>query len=227
MPTPKRKIKTTPKTAAQAKADKYISAKGETSAKPGEQSAEYYLEGQVYDAPPKPRVGRPPMKFDPMVAKVLLEEISQGEQSIRAILESRPGFYPSRATLWKWMAENPDFADQYKIAKAEQTHSFVDDTIYLTDNAKAETASVVSLQVRARQWQAERLQPKVYGNVQHIEQTVTQASPMAGLFEQMTQEERDQLRTLLTTVANRANAADATQRTQAPRQIEAKARRAK
>lgn len=227
MPSPARKIKTTPKTAAQAKADKYISAKGETSAKPGEQPSEYYLEGQVYDAPPKPRVGRPPMKFDPLVARVLLEEISQGEQSIRAILESRPGFYPSRSTLWKWIGENPEFADQYRKAKTEQIDSFVDDTVYLTDNAKADNANVVNLQVRARQWQAERLNAKKYGSQLNIDQQITQTNPNASLLAAMLPEERDVLRQLMTQVMARQNRTEAAERTAQPKQIEAKARKAK
>ena len=88
-----------------------------------------------------------------------------------------------------------------------------------------ERASVVGLQVKARQWHAERLQPKKYGSQLNIAQTVQQTNPMTDLLTKMTPEEREQLRSLLTTVSTRANADDTAQRTAKPKQIEGKARK--
>lgn len=169
------------------------------------------------------------MVFDPFVAKVLLEEISQGDKSIKAILEARKEFYPSRATLWKWLRENEQFAADYAVAKREQIDSYVDDTVHKADEAKPENANVVALQIKTRQWQAERLNAKTYGShIKHDHTAFVQTS-QAPLLEHLTPEERDQVRAIVTNAMRRQSSFEADQRTaSAPvRQIEAKANKPK
>lgn len=167
-------------------------------------------------------VGRPRMEYNHEVAMLLLEEIAEGEQSLRQILDEAPkGTYPSRATINRWLRENDDFASLYAEAKGSQQDSFVDDTIFIADKATPEDVAVAKLRVQTRQWSASRIAPKKYGDHLDLSHTGIVQTQNIDLLRHLTQEERDRLRVILTAASRRMSTEDDTRRI--GKQIEGKA----
>lgn len=167
------------------------------------------------------------MAFDPIIAQAFLSELADGKMSMRAIVESRPDFYPSRHTFWKWLRENEDFAAQYIIAREMQMHSYADDTVYRADTATPENANVVRMQIATRQWMAERLEAKTYRaeNDDNTHVMLHGQVENASMFRHMTKEERSALREIITSATKRQQEAEADQHSGRPKQIEGKAKR--
>ena len=72
--------------------------------------------------------------YDPALAERLCLAIATSTKGLRAIC-SKPGF-PSRTTVYKWLAEIPDFANRYARAKEFQAQILFDQIIDIADRPK-------------------------------------------------------------------------------------------
>jgi len=84
--------------------------------------------------------------------------------SLRAVCK-RAGM-PSKATVFRWLAEYPEFAKMYEIATDERADTFVDEIVDIADNCKTDADSIrkAKLRIHARVEQAQRMKPRKYGN---------------------------------------------------------------
>lgn len=155
--------------------------------------AQLYAEKLKMPAKSRGEVGRPGVRYDASKAFKFLEKLADGEKSMRAICEE-PGM-PSRQAIFRWIAENPEFASLYHEARAIQVHGYVDDTVYIADTEK--DTSKARVRIDARRWLAERLDPKNYGNRIEHEHTAQITTTNVNLLEKLTETERDELRELI------------------------------
>ena len=107
-------------------------------------------------------MGRP-TDFTSELADAICERLADGE-SLRSICSGDT--LPHKATVFRWLAKNADFRDQYTRAREVQADSLVDDIIDIADADVTEAVEVqqARLRVDARKWLAGKLRPKVYGD---------------------------------------------------------------
>lgn len=125
--------------------------------------------------PKRPR-GNQPMPYNPAIGDAICERIAEGE-SLRAIC--RDDSMPSIATVFRWLAGNPSFSEQYAHAREEQAETLADEIVSIADetavvaNQDGEDVSLAldptavarnRLRVEARKWVASKLKPKKYGD---------------------------------------------------------------
>lgn len=103
-------------------------------------------------------MGRP-SDFTPEIANAICERIAVGE-SLRAICAEESA--PDKATVFRWLASNQAFRDQYTHAREMQAETYADEMVAIADEAK--DANLARLQIDARKWKASKLAPKKYGD---------------------------------------------------------------
>ena len=117
------------------------------------------------------RTGRP-STFSQEVADVICERIAAGE-SLRGICKSDN--LPADRTIWKWLADFQDFAEQYTAARARQADTYADELVQIADekppvleNGGTDSGFIADkrLRIDARKWVASKLLPKKYGERQ-------------------------------------------------------------
>lgn len=148
----------------------------------------------------KGEVGRPGVRYDATKAMKFLEKLASGEKSIRAICEE-PGM-PTRQAVYRWVAENPDFASLYHEARSMQMHGYIDDTVYIADDEKVDPQRA-RVRIDARRWMAERLEPKHYGPRIEHEHTAQITTTNINVLENLTDQEREQLRAMISKAQQR------------------------
>lgn len=123
-------------------------------------------------------VGRPSL-FSQELADQICERLADGD-SLRTICDE-PEF-PSRSTVFKWLAENKEFSDQYAHARDAQADAIFDDILEIADDGRndwierhnddgenigwrenGEALRRSQLRIDARKWMASKLRPKKYG----------------------------------------------------------------
>lgn len=131
-------------------------------------------------------MGRPSSYTQEMGDRIC-DRLAEGE-SLRAIC--RDDAMPAMSTVFKWLAQNADFAEQYARAREEQADALADEIVAIADEtevrAQGEGEDVVitldptaiarnRLRVDARKWVAAKLKPKKYGDklehagqIQHV-----------------------------------------------------------
>jgi hypothetical protein len=138
-------------------------------------------------------VGRP-SSYTEQIGDAICERIADGE-SLRSICTDED--MPNKATVFRWLAANDQFRDQYARAREVQADSLFDDILAIADdrsndwvekrgsdgevigwqeNGEALRRSV--LRVDARKWMAGKLQPKKYGDKQQMEVTGKDGAPI-------------------------------------------------
>jgi hypothetical protein len=100
-----------------------------------------------------------PSGFSPDIANAICERIANGE-SLRTICEEDG--QPDKATVFRWLASNTEFRDQYAHAREMQAETYADEMVNIADAAK--DANLARLQIDARKWKASKLAPKKYGD---------------------------------------------------------------
>lgn len=68
----------------------------------------------------------------------------------------------TRQTVYKWMSNNPLFANAYAVARAEGAHALIDESMHIADNPVIDPQRARNM-ITARQWAAERRNRKEYG----------------------------------------------------------------
>ena len=113
-------------------------------------------------------------EFTQEIADVICERIADGE-SLRSICKDED--MPNKATVFKWLAAQKEFSDQYARARESQAETMADEILaiaddgvndtYLDDDGNERTNHDViarsRLRVDARKWLASKLAPKKYG----------------------------------------------------------------
>ena len=121
--------------------------------------------------------GRPSI-FSGKLADEICELLADGK-SLREIC--RDDAMPAKSTVCKWLAENPEFADQYTRAREIQAEALVEESLEIADDAtndwmlrnrdgkeswelNGENIQRSRLRVDTRRWFASKLAPKKYGD---------------------------------------------------------------
>lgn len=101
--------------------------------------------------------------YKPKLAAQFCAAVAEGDKSIRAICKL-PGM-PSKATVFRWLAENEEFRKLYELARDEQAETHLDEVVELADNAKSTKIGVAKarLQIYARVELAQKMKPRKYG----------------------------------------------------------------
>lgn len=93
---------------------------------------------------------------------------------------------PSTSTIFKWMAEKPEFSEQYAKAKAQAAEALAEEIFDIADDnafdytegkdgelrVNNDAIQRARLRVDVRKWYLSKIVPKKYGEKQQIEQTV-------------------------------------------------------
>lgn len=110
----------------------------------------------------RPLVGRVrPILFDAALADAVCERLAAGSQGLEAVCADRD--LPSSATVYRWLADYPDFAAQYGEARRIQAHRMFDEARAIAKAATAKSVAVAKLRIDTLKWQAAKLAPRVYG----------------------------------------------------------------
>ncbi|MDO8377424.1 hypothetical protein [Phenylobacterium sp.] len=110
----------------------------------------------------RPLVGRVrPVVFDEALARAVCERLAAGSQGLEAVCAAPD--LPSSATVYRWLADYPEFADQYGEARRIQAHRMFDEARAIAKAATAKSVAVAKLRIDTLKWQAAKLAPRVYG----------------------------------------------------------------
>lgn len=138
--------------------------------------------------------GRPSDYCD-CLADLICERIADGE-SLRAICRDKS--LPSKATVFRWLAGNEAFQDQYARAREAQADSLFDDVLEIADdsrndwmerNGEGDVGWVLNgdhiqrtrVRIDARKWMAGKLRPKKYGEKVDLTSSDGSMTPRPGL----------------------------------------------
>lgn len=119
-----------------------------------------------------------PSEFTQETADVICERLADGE-SLRSICSEDA--MPNKATVFRWLAANKSFSDQYARAREVQADTLFDECLDIVDDGRNdwverkrrdgstyialndEAISRSRLRLDARKWMAGKLAPKKYG----------------------------------------------------------------
>jgi hypothetical protein len=107
--------------------------------------------------------------YKPGLAAKFCAAVAEGDKSIRAICKM-PGM-PSKATVFRWLADNEEFQKLYALAKDEQADTFVDEIVEIADAAPGTKVGVqkAKLRIYARVVAAQKMKPRKYGNAAQLD----------------------------------------------------------
>lgn len=110
----------------------------------------------------KKKTGRP-SDYLPEVAADICSLLAEGE-SLRKVCD-RPGM-PSKASVFRWLAEHQEFRDQYAKATDTRADAIFEEMFDIADTVAEEAAAVgkARLRIDTRKWALARMNPKKYGD---------------------------------------------------------------
>lgn len=123
------------------------------------------------------KTGRPPFPYTNELADEICGAIASNSLGVAKLCINNP-HWPSRETIYQWLANKPDFADKYARAKKCQIETFIDDILEIADDSsqdqmvneqgspvcRSEHIARSRLRIDTRKWLASKLVPKVYGS---------------------------------------------------------------
>lgn len=129
---------------------------------------------QTRDAAPAKSPGRP-SDYTSEIADRICERIGDG-QSLRTICQDEG--MPSQSMVYRWLAAQPEFREQYARAREAQADLLFDEILQIADDGRNDKYTddegmqrtdydVIArskLRVDARKWMAAKLRPRVYGD---------------------------------------------------------------
>lgn len=157
----------------------------ETAAKPQKRATaapKPKAKGKVAPQPAKaPQAPKKASKstYTKQMADIICIRLSEGE-SLKEIVRSEG--MPDRATVYRWLLEQPAFCDMYTRAREEQADTLADEIIAIADESpeineiRDKHGDVVDIKIdsgyvayqkqriEARKWTAMKLKPKKYGD---------------------------------------------------------------
>jgi frataxin-like iron-binding protein CyaY len=126
-------------------------------------------------------VGRP-SGYTQEIGDSICDRLAEGE-SLRSIC--RDDAMPAMSTVFRWLATDESFAEQYARAREEQADALADEIVAIADESDVATkvdgeqvtlaldATAIArnrLRVDARKWVAAKLKPRKYGDkIQHAD----------------------------------------------------------
>jgi len=123
------------------------------------------------------KIGRP-SNFTSEIADSICERLVMGE-SLRQICKD-PNM-PAKASVFRWLREHTQFAEQYRLAKQLQIEDLLDETLEIADDSSGDWTERMDpdgkryrvfnrdnvrrakLRCDARHWLISKLMPKKYG----------------------------------------------------------------
>ena len=125
-----------------------------------------------------------PTIFTQEIAATICERLANGE-SLRRICEDEA--MPAKSSVFKWLSNDKEFADQYARAREAQADSWADDIVQISDDGANDTykdeeghertnhevVARARLRVDTRKWLMARMAPKKYGDKLDIDQKTT------------------------------------------------------
>ena len=101
--------------------------------------------------------------YTPELAAKFCAAIADGG-TLRSVCK-KPGM-PSKASVFRWLAEHVEFQKLYETATDERTDVMIDEIVDIADNCKPDADSIrkAKLRIHARVEQAQRMKPRKYGN---------------------------------------------------------------
>jgi hypothetical protein len=101
--------------------------------------------------------------FDPELAEAFCAAMASTTDSIATICK-RDGM-PSKATVFRWRKDCPEFKAMYEAAKEDQLYSGIEECTEIADTAEKTTEGIqhAKLRIYARMEVAQRLKPKTLG----------------------------------------------------------------
>lgn len=146
-------------------------------------------------------IGRPSL-FTQELADAICERIADGE-SLRSICSGDD--MPNKATVFRWLAADKIFSDQYARSREAQADSLVDDMLDIADDGRndwmerrddeggnlgwkenGEALKRSQIRIDARKWLAGKMRPKKYGDKLGI--TDGDGGPLQLIIRDMTKE---------------------------------------
>ncbi len=121
-------------------------------------------------------MGRP-TDYNEEIAAKICSIIAMG-RSLRSIVSQDD--MPSMTSVFKWLREKPEFAQQYARAKEEQADSLADELQDIADNPTGDVQRD-RLRVDTRKWIASKLKPKKYGD--KVDATIEHSGSVGIVFE--------------------------------------------
>ena len=117
--------------------------------------------------------------YTTQMANLICIRLSEGE-SLKEIVKTEG--MPNRATVYRWLLEQPAFCDKYARAREEQADTLADEIIAIADESpeinevRDKNGDVIDIKIdsgyvayqkqriEARKWTAMKLKPKKYGD---------------------------------------------------------------
>lgn len=117
-----------------------------------------------------------PSEYSDEVADVICNRLVEGE-SLRRICMGDD--MPSAAAVFRWLASNERFREQYACAREAQADTYADEIVDIADDGandymgedekyNGDAVARSKLRVDARKWVASKLKPKKYGDKQLV-----------------------------------------------------------
>jgi len=96
---------------------------------------------------------------------------------------------PSKATVFRWLREHPEFQKMYEQATDERADGHVDEIVDIADNCKPDKEAIqkAKLQIYARIEAAQKMKPRKYGR--QLQLTGEGGGAIQHKVQQMTDEE--------------------------------------
>lgn len=100
--------------------------------------------------------------YTPDLAAKFCAALADGK-SIRTVCKADG--MPSKATVFRWLREYPEFAKMYEVATDERADTLVDEIVEIADNCKTDADSIrkAKLRIHARVEYAQKMKPRKYG----------------------------------------------------------------
>lgn len=101
--------------------------------------------------------------YTPAAGAKFCEAIAEGSKSIRTVCKQAG--MPSKATVFRWLRDHPEFLAMYELAKDEQADTFVDEIVEISDKCTKSKPAIqkARLQIYAREKAAALMRPRKYG----------------------------------------------------------------
>lgn len=107
--------------------------------------------------------------YDPGLALLLCEEVAQGKTLVELSDPKKDGRFPSRATIYRWIINNPELSKAYAAARELSAHSFEEEALGMAraikllpeSGTKVRAYEVAMGQMR---WSAARRNPREFGD---------------------------------------------------------------
>lgn len=101
-----------------------------------------------------------PSKYSKQLAAKICAQLAMGK-SLRTVCKADD--MPHMATVFRWIADNDEFCDQYARAKEESADALVEEMLDIADDQNEHPQSR-RVRIDTRKWISSKLKPKKYGD---------------------------------------------------------------